>query len=162
MGERRIRIRGGVSYLGLLSLWMSASIAIKRSLGFLHQCPYCTTRGSVYYRQRWKTLRDTPRALPQWGACESLDDVMKRGDVDPEVVFGGVGGTSMMMLIVALFFLFLCFYMYRYRIDCMCVAFMMMKIPSNDAQYCSFSLLPVLIAEGTVDRGAIAGIREHR
>ncbi len=46
----------------------------------------------MYYRQRRKTLRNAPRALPHWGACESLDDVMKRGDVDPEVVFFGGGG----------------------------------------------------------------------
>ncbi len=79
-------MKGFFSYLGLLSLWVSASITVKRSLGFLHQYPHCTTRGSVYYRQRQKTLGDTVRALPPWGACESLDDVLKRGNVDPKVV----------------------------------------------------------------------------
>ncbi len=80
-------MKGFSSYLGLLSLWVSASVTVKRSLGFLHQYSQCTSRGSVYYQQRRRQLRDTPRALPPWGACESLDDVLKRGNVDPKVVF---------------------------------------------------------------------------
>ncbi len=65
-----------------------------------------------------------------------------------------------MMTMVALFFLFVCFYMCVCVYVCMYVAFMM-KIPSN-VKYYSSSLHPILTAEGTVDRGGIAGIREHR